>query len=181
MTCRWKDRKNLQEYCCTCSWGSRFGCQLKSDHNSPECSIRPGTHRLLRGKPPGAIKAFRMCGKEYPVHASTAGVFPSCGLSWSIRKMNSSSIPSRSKQKAMHSGLSTTGKKRNGKGSIRSSGSWCMAGPVGSWIRKNRYRYRLSMPANVLTLRRYIHDRDHPGHDHDPKYLHARPARTQDI
>lgn len=26
--CRWSSRINLREYCATCSWGTRFGCQL---------------------------------------------------------------------------------------------------------------------------------------------------------
>ena len=27
-TCHWSDRINLREYCATCSWGTRFGCQV---------------------------------------------------------------------------------------------------------------------------------------------------------
>jgi len=30
MTCRWKGRVNLQEYCCTCRFGTRVGCVIET-------------------------------------------------------------------------------------------------------------------------------------------------------
>lgn len=77
--CRWKSRPNRRDYCGTCSRGTRLGCEFDL------IELKEKNREIVRGKKPeiicdmrkGPIKAFRMCGKEYPIHASDAGVFSS--------------------------------------------------------------------------------------------------------
>lgn len=52
--CRWQDRKNLNEYCCTCSFGTIKGCDAMTE---PAKSIRsqgrlksPATRMIPQGQ-----------------------------------------------------------------------------------------------------------------------------------